>query len=587
MKKRVFFFILLWIVFLAAIVFVTVDFTNDKSRLCLNGENLVALNHQAVKAKVVNPKKTPYLYFKFTDNQKARLLNMSKKQNGASIQIDISILKKNNASIGNSIAYGLLYEDDFEKPNKLKSEISKRPLATGDCTNLTKDIFSLSLCTGASTDDKSVEGFFVYGNFKYEVKGVSFEEVKIGWNKESNLFAFSSSGGKLDSSFTKADFSSAIKTFPNAMTNVTVTPKIEVTLYDCADIGTYDNQTKVYFSIGGENISVRRSPNQNKVVLQSSAFSNAFKELDFSKSKDAISSVMLMSNDTSLLPTENGEVLTPIPTDLGLILDWPQKNWRCTSYELYSWNMFPSVLFFDIASYDIQNKFFTRLAYFVEKAGYKGTLVDDEFVATKHGYNAHDYRDKDLADFFTEAYKQRFSLNEYEILLRKILVQNKIIVENSDGTFSQGSGAIVSISRESPDYLRNTFIAHESWHGIYFTDEDFRNTVSVSYLMFDEPSLVFLKTFWATQNGLGYDLTDDYLMENEFMAYLMQQPVSRTEQYFLQVAGRGSVNKNEPELAKYVRKTNAEAFTDAAALLNDYAFTKWGLAAGRVSLVSR
>ena len=105
--------------------------------------------------------------------------------------------------------------------------------------------------------------------------------------------------------------------------------------------------------------------------------------------------------------------------------------------------------------------------------------------------------------------------------------------------------------------------------------------------MFDPRSMEFLQVFWETQNSLGYDRSDEYLMQNEFMAYIMQQAPFNVRAYFLGLANRGSVNVNQPELAGYVRETNAEPFVQAADFLNSYAFDNWGLAAGRVHLISR
>lgn len=586
MKKTIL-FVCIWLFALATIVFGVVSLTDTTSTLSLNGEKLYALNRQALRAEVWAPAKHPYLYFKFTKNQRARLANLAKKTEGVSIQISMSFSKKRiKAGETFPFAFGLLYEDDFASPNKLKDQIEKRPLVTADFATLGTDAFSVSMCT----DRKMPLGFFVYGTRKFSVRQVEFAVAEIGWSRKTEvpLFAFGSGGGVVDASFTHADFSAASSVFPVKNTNLTVMPKIEIEFFDCADNGLWNHQEHVSFVAGGEEFAVRRTLGKQQVTVQTSALHKPFDRVDISHNAGMVASILMTSNDEALVSASaTGKTIVPFKTDLGFVYDWPQENWRCADYELYSWENFPQVLFFDTVSYEVQNKFFTRLAYFVEKAGYKGTLVSDYVVETQHGYNAHDYKDVDLAAFYTAASRAQFQLNEYELLLKNILVQNKIIIAKDDGTFIAGRGAVISISRESPAYLRTTFVAHESWHGIYFTDEDFRNTVAASYLMFDEQSMRFIKTFWSTQPGLQYDLNDDYLMKNEFMAYLMQQPLSRTKTYFLQVAGRGSVNQIEPELAAYVRSTDAAAFVDAAALLNDYAFTRWGLAAGRVGLVLR
>ena len=57
--------------------------------------------------------------------------------------------------------------------------------------------------------------------------------------------------------------------------------------------------------------------------------------------------------------------------------------------------------------------------------------------------------------------------------------------------------------------------------------------------------------------------------------------------YFAEnLAWRGTVNNAIPELAKYVRDTKAQGFVDAANVLEGFLFSKYGLAAGRVSLTS-
>jgi hypothetical protein len=589
MKKKTALVVCMWGIFIAAVAYALVSETTTKSHISLNGENLVALNREAVAAKVTNPAEHPYLYFSFTPNQQARLSNTSRRTEGASVEVTVVPLKNKKHTGESPFAFGLLYTKDFSDEKKLNDTITKRPLVTGDFSKLDPKGFSVSICL--QRGDEVPVGFFVYGTYRFSVKRVQFSEAKIGWDRTGDvpLFSFTSAGGVIDQSFTRADLSLASNVFADKNTALTIMPKLTVGLFECKDIGTYESQPKVRLTIGGEELAIRRTKNQKDATLQTAALLNPFSKVIVSANGDMVSAIMLTSNASSLLPSEktNNEVVTPIETDPGMIFDWPVKNWRNPDYELYSWEQFPQVLFFDTADYRIQGLFFTRLAYFVEKDGYKGTLVDDDFVETQHGYNAHDYKDVDLAAFFSKAAKESFKLNQYELLLRDILMKNKIIIAKKDGTYISGSGAVISISQESPGYLRNTFIAHESWHGIYFTDEDFRNTVAKSYLMFDEKSMDFIKTFWATQNGLHYDLDDEYLMQNEFMAYLMQQPLTYTKTYFLQVAGRASVNENEPELAAYVRETDAKPFVDTTTVLNQYAFDRWGLAAGRVSLISR
>ena len=284
-------------------------------------------------------------------------------------------------------------------------------------------------------------------------------------------------------------------------------------------------------------------------------------------------------NPTKIYPT-------PISADAGLLIKWSSKLWRNPDYEVFSWEQFPSVLIIDTADYGVQDQLVKRLAFFVEKAGFRGRLVEDEEVRDLHGYNAHDYRPESLAAFFDTAEKQGFNLNRKEIELREILEREKIIVRSADGWLA-GNGGLLTFSKSSNDSLRTTLLTHESLHGIYFITPEFRNIVSQVYTRMDRLSLEFLQQYFVSQPTLNYDLEDSYLMENEMMAYLLQQPLKDTAKYFAKnLAVRGTVNKAIPELAAYVRETEGAGFVNAAAILDEYMFRRWGINAGRTFLVS-
>ena len=93
--------------------------------------------------------------------------------------------------------------------------------------------------------------------------------------------------------------------------------------------------------------------------------------------------------------------------------------------------------------------------------------------------------------------------------------------------------------------------------------------------------------FFASQAGLGYDLNDEYLVHNEFMAYIMQQRIADVPEYFVGRANLYSVRVFTPELARYVRETNAKGFEDAAVILNDYTYDVYGIKGGNVALINR
>lgn len=608
-KKGAFIFLTACFIFAAAALFVIERFTPKYSSITLNGENLFALNSTAKKGEIKSPENT-YMYFKFTHNQQVRLLNLSKNETGASVYVSIKPLENKKLVTGNaSFAFGFLYKNDFINTYSLKNKLEKRNLITAEYNLVQQKEFSVSECVDSTKEIPS--GFFVYCSSNARITSIQFNEACIGFDRSSSVpyFAFSADGGSIDYTCDSVDFTSAENLFPQENSFDSIMPKIRVGFYPENDIGVYSKQKSVKINAGTEEITVRRNKSQTEITLQTSSLKNPYSKMSFSDNGNSIAYCMLSANSNNFLPVskevlladkpkidfknsrplskEDAAAVVPFKTDIGMIFNWPKKNWRSQDYEIYSWELFPSVLLFDFADYKTQNLFLTRLAFFVEKAGYKGTFISDYDVETKHGYNAHDYKPEDLAEFFNQAKIQKFRLNEYELLLRSILIYNGIIVQQANGTFLPGKGAIISISQESPEYLRWKLSAHESWHGIYFTDEGFRNKVEQMYNSFDPQSMDFLKLYWSTQPTLCYDITDEYLMKNEFMSYLLQQKLSATAEYFINIANWRSVNENEPEQARYIRNTKAKKLEEACSELNDYVFEQWGLAAGRVNLLSR
>jgi len=105
------------------------------------------------------------------------------------------------------------------------------------------------------------------------------------------------------------------------------------------------------------------------------------------------------------------------------------------------------------------------------------------------------------------------------------------------------------------------------------------------YRAMDPRAVKFLETYFTVVDSLGYDTGDPYLMENELMAYLLQQPLDRVSAYFTGVISERYLRHGgDPALADYIADTDAREFVRAAGLLNDYAFSRWGLAGGRVGL---
>jgi len=270
-----------------------------------------------------------------------------------------------------------------------------------------------------------------------------------------------------------------------------------------------------------------------------------------------------------------------LPIDLETLLFRKPSLWRREAYELYDWNDFPGMLIIDTADYRTQSLFFKRLAFFTEKKISVGELLSDQELEPLHGWNAHDYKAPDLARFFNKAARENFPLNERELELRKLLIANGVLKETS-GRVRPGTGGILSISRESSPRLRELFLVHEGYHGIFFISEEFVTEVTeIWHSLTDEE-----RHFWESFLDMySYNISDEYLLINEFQAYLMQQEVARADSYF-----RGKINwmlSLKPQLAgemRFLLENHGDTFSRSARLVEKSAYSLTGIKAGDLVL---
>ena len=249
-----------------------------------------------------------------------------------------------------------------------------------------------------------------------------------------------------------------------------------------------------------------------------------------------------------LPPGGPAEPPAAVPADLGTILRLDRGHWRRGDFELYEWRGVPAaaapLLIFDTADYATQSRLFRRLAFFVEKRGFRGRLLTDEDLAGRRGYNAHDYAAPDLARFFTLAQREGAVLNEAELLLRDVAVMHGIVQPDPGGGWRAGAGAILSISQASSPLLRDLLLRHEALHGLYFTHARYRESVWAAWqqLTGDE------QRFWTLLlAAVNYDVEYPDLVVNEFQSYVLQQDAARLAGFLARWNGR--LRARHPEQA--------------------------------------
>lgn len=518
--------------------------------------------------------------FSFTVAQQQALRDYVAAHGDAAVQVTIAVRSQKRA--GQS-GIGFLYAEDFSAFG-LAADRASHPQVSADFSQFARLSFSVAFCLGKSSPLPA--GFYVRTDARCTVLSAKVVPARVGFDfrEEVPLFAFAPNGGTIEKPYFKTDFTGVPLALNTTATAQSVPPQVEVHF---RRTDAEHDRAPVVLTVGGERLTVR--PDGDCVTIPCAALKSPFSPVTVDENEVKVAALFARAGDPELLAFSAGSrfVVAPIRVDPGLIMAWGRDRWRGNDYELFEWDRFPGVLFFDTASYAVQDDFFRRLAYFVEKAGYRGRLMSDDFLAGKHGYNAHDYRAESLAAFFEAARAARFPLNKKERLLYEILVRNGVVVQQPDGSVGAGSGAVISVSQESSPALRRQFVAHEGWHGIFFVDDAFRNTVASIYYTIDPQALAYLKRYFQVTPTLGYDVQDDYLMKNEFMAYMLERPVSAIAEYYVGKAKAYHSQTQVKSLADYIIATGAEGFVSASTLLDEYVDDRWNLAAGRVWLISR
>ena len=561
---------------------------------CYGSEKMSKLQALDTNAQSGIIKKSDYASFKFSKEQKSLFKKIYDDNSTVALTVRIQLKPTKNQLADETklsqalFRFGFLDSSDFSARGKFIKQIfpdNHRIVVSGKEENAPA-VFDVSFAIQKNDDIVKVipEGFFIYSSLRCKVLAACVVPAELGFDLTNDVpfYGFACNGGLIDFSNVSFDFSGASMVFPVQNSSTLSMPEYVFTLSENEELkSTYERAVKAEVNLGGEKIYIKNVKAAKNVTIPSAALKAPFSRLELMNQAQALSSVILRSTHIA-----GKEILEPVRTDPGLILNYKTSYWRTLDYEVFEWDRYPGILFFDTRNYDVQDNFFRRLAYYVEKAGYKGRLLTNQELEGKHGYNAHDYSAESIAGFFNKATEIGFKLNPEEELLKKILIHNGFF-EVEGNYLKANEGGLVSISQESQPWLRSTLLAHEGWHTIFFRDAEFRNYVSAVYYTMDPDSRAFLIDYFKSQESLGYDTNDEYLMNNEFMAYIMQQKLSDVSEYFVHLANRGTVIKYTPDLAAYIRRSQGKGFEDAALALNDFVFDKYGIVCGNINLVSK
>lgn len=576
----------LFVFFCRTFVFSSVTVYSEKGA---DNGTLVPLNFTA-KTSYVSGNSTAFL--RFTEVHKLLLKNTFSENKNASLVVRLSAKIPSDLSDELPCYIGFIDKTDFSSKGELQFTSENHPLVSVDFNSISDVRESLMKNSSSITFDVSLalpmdkknnllnqkEGIFIQSSIPVRVKSVKVSPAVTGFDRSGPVpfYGFSSNGGTLDFGATSFDFTGSSNIFPMSFTKTTVLPDVTIKMKPNGD--TFS------FSFGGERIRIKRL---EETTVSGMALKNVFSNVELMENREDVTALLMKAGSSSLLNKDPKYSISPVLTDPGLITGWPQNNWRCMDYELFQWDRFPNILFFDTKNYAVQSAFFARIAFFIEKEGYKGKLLTNEELFGKHDYNAHDYSSESFAKFFNKAYITNFRLNPEEELLLEILIRNGMLerVDDPIKPYVSKGGAVLSISREIPSYNRVSLLAHEGWHTLFFTDEDFRNYVSAVYNVMDPFTRAFLIDYFKSQSSLGYDINDEVLMQNEFMAYILQNTENHAGEYFVKRAKWESVRKYTPELAKYILDNDGSGFDDCGKMLGEFVSDKYNLVPGNIGLV--
>lgn len=205
---------------------------------------------------------------------------------------------------------------------------------------------------------------------------------------------------------------------------------------------------------------------------------------------------------------------------------------RATAPTLFRLAENPRVFVVDFPDLDSQGATFNRAAALIEKAGQpRDRVLDDAELAAaiaRSGdtaatyYYGHNYRGSDLERLFALADRDGVALNEQERWLRGELARIRAALPSGEDY------AVVSVPGIEPRVdaaMRRAILHHEIGHGHFFTNPAFaRHVAEVWHDVFTERERARFRAFLERE---GYDPSNEEVMMNEAMAYLLFTPDPR------------------------------------------------------------
>jgi hypothetical protein len=199
----------------------------------------------------------------------------------------------------------------------------------------------------------------------------------------------------------------------------------------------------------------------------------------------------------------------------------------------------PKVYVIDFSSLEEQGYTMNRMALLLETSiGSQEYVVNDNemyMLIAQTGENmatfnlGHDFRMSAIAEFFNLAAKQKIQLNLYELKLKNLLLENKLLLVNDAHYVAADKTALITASKLQNDNpgtpqdesivmdTRQIILQHELSHGEYFTNDDYYQYCHDFWNTLTDAQKESIRAYLENKY---YDKEREDLMINEFQAYL-------------------------------------------------------------------
>ncbi|WP_025375534.1 hypothetical protein [Borrelia parkeri] len=219
------------------------------------------------------------------------------------------------------------------------------------------------------------------------------------------------------------------------------------------------------------------------------------------------------------------DINKPINSDLKFIFNYKKENYRRDSFELFKLIAEPDIYVLKFKNLNDQSLMLKRIAFFIEKKGFRGMLLSNNELKNKVGWKGHNYRLKDIITFFNVAQKSNIKLNKKEIILKNLIIINKLAhIENNTIKIKDKSRNIAFATYAEDETMSKTaqmtIFMHEILHMYFFTDNNFNKAI---FNFWNKNVSSKDKKAWIKfLDNKGYDVKSQYLIINEFFTYTTQ-----------------------------------------------------------------